>query len=154
MIEAKKVSIKLSELRNISVSLQKILSQDMPVKQAYRMSKLAKSADTEMKEIETQRLVLVKKYGEKDEKGNINVREKMQEFMDEFNELLNEEIEISFIPLNLMDIGMQEVKLSPIDIANLEIFLDEKSANLLEDENVVVDINKGKMARHKQDMIM
>lgn len=152
VVKVKKVSIKLSELRDISASLSKILSQDMPVKQAYRMSKLAKSANVEMKEMEEQRLILVRKYGEKDEKGNLNVREKMEEFVGEFNELLNEEIEISFIPIDLNDI--KDIKLSPMDIANLEIFLDEKSVNLIEDENVVIDIDKEKMIRHKQDMVM
>jgi hypothetical protein len=151
MVKVEKISIKLSELRNISISLQKILSQDMSIKQAYRMSKLAKCADIDMKEIETQRMALVKKYGEKDEKGNITVTEKMQEFMNEFNELLNEEIEVSFIPIDLNDLS--DVKLSPIDIANIEIFLDENSINLLENENVI-DMNKERIAQHKQDMIM
>jgi len=132
-MEVKKVSLKLSELRNISVSLSKILSQDMPVKQAYRMSKLAKSADKEMKEMEEQRMALVKKYGEKNVKGDVAVKEKMQEFMDELNEFLKEEIEMSFIPLDLNAIS--DLKLSPLDLANLDMFLDEKSASLLEERN-------------------
>ena len=85
--------------------------------------------------MEEQRMALIKKYGEKDEKGDISVKEKMQEFMEELNEFLKEEVELSFIPLDLNDV--EDLKLSPLDIANLDIFLDEKSVSLLEGEGNV-----------------
>jgi molybdopterin converting factor small subunit len=154
MADVKKISIRLAELNRISNSLSKIITQDLPIKQAFRLSRLAKSVDTEMQELETQRVALVKKYGEKDESGNVSVKGKLQEFIDEFNELLKEEVEISFIPINLNDVG--DIKLSAMDIGNLEVFLDN-TAILNPTETVgenVVDTGRAKMAQHKKDMIM
>jgi hypothetical protein len=130
--EIKKVSIRMSELREITGSLSKVLSQDLPIKQAYRMSKMAKAINSELKEFNEMREKLIRKYGERDEQGNISVKEKANEFNEEFQPLLEEEIELSLIPIDLNEI--QNVKLSPIDIANLEPFLDEKSEMLLNDE--------------------
>ena len=120
-VEVKSVKINLGELKNISASLTKILSQDMPVLQAYRMTKLAKSADKELKVVEDLRIGLVKKYGETNEQGNVEVKGRMSEFITEFNELLSEEVEISFIPINIDDLG--DIKLSPVDLMNIDMFL-------------------------------
>ena len=49
--------------------------------------------------------------------------------------LLNEEVELSFIPLDLNDVGA--LKISPMDIANLSDFIDEKSESLLEDKEEI-----------------
>jgi len=130
--EVKTAKIKLSELRDITGSLSKVLSQDLPVKQAYRLSKLAKAVQAEMKELNELRERLIKKYGERDEQGNLAVKSRLEEFQAEFTPILDEEVELSFIPLDLNDID--GLKISPLDIANLEMFIDEKSENLLADE--------------------
>lgn len=133
----KKVTIRLGDLRGITGSLTKVLNQDLPVKQAYRMSKLAKAVQNELKDLETQRTALIKKFGERDEQGNLAVKTKVEEYMAEYEPLLNEEVELSVIPLDLTE--LEQLKVSPLDIANLEPFIDEKSEALLEDEE-----NKGK----------
>lgn len=131
MVEVKKAKIKLSELRDITGSLSKVLSQDLPVKQAYRLSKLAKAVQAEIKELNEHRERLIKKYGERDEKGNLAVKSRVDEFQNEFTPILDEEVELSFIPLDMNDVD--GLKVSPLDIANLEPFIDEKSESLLED---------------------
>ena len=130
----KEAKIKLGELQRISASLEKLLTCDLQVKIAYRLSKMAKIAMKELKTVEDTRMGLIKKLGTKDEKGNINITEtdKREEFVKSMEELMEEEVTISFIPLDLNVLG-DKVQLSAIDIANLETFIDEKSELLLED---------------------
>lgn len=129
VIETKK--IKLKELRDITGSLAKLVTMDLPVKISYRMTKIAKLIKNELQEVEDQRTELVKKYGEKTEQG-LMVKEKIEEFNKEFNEFLDEEIEISYIPVNLSSI--EDRKLSALDMLNLEIFIKDDDDEVIEGE--------------------
>ena len=129
-MEIKKINIKLSALREISNSLSKLLTQDLPVKQAYRFSKLAKNVQTEMNEMNEHINTLIRKYGEPDGDGNTSVKSRIEEYFTELNPMLNEEVELSFIPVDLNEV--ESLRLSPMDIINLESFIDEKSETLLE----------------------
>ena len=139
MVEFKKVNVKLLELREMSSALGKLLSSTMPVKQSYRMSKLAKCITKEMNDIEESRNDLIKKFGDKNDKGQIEIidNDKKEEFNKEFADLLKEEVEITFVPIDLENIG--EAKLTPFDIVALDIFLDDKSVERMlaeEDDRV------------------
>lgn len=124
-MRVKKVNVKLEELRRISGSLRSFLSKEMPIKQAYRMTKLAKLFDNELKTLEEQRILLVKKHGEKNKDGNMEVTTNIEAFNAELNELLKEEVEISYIPINLNEVG--QLAISPIELSNIEMFIDEAS---------------------------
>lgn len=119
-IETKK--IKLRELRDITTSLVKLVTMDLPAKISYRMTRLVKLIKGELQDLEEVRVELVKKHGIQTEQG-IVVKENIEEFNKDFNEILDEEIEITFIPVNLSSIG--EKNLSALDMLNLEIFIRE-----------------------------
>lgn len=123
------MKITLAELQSINRSLPAITQQPLPVKLSYRLSKLISFCTKEMEIVEKARADLVKKYSEEDDtEKNVTVRvkpENEQKFRDEFSELLSEEIELDFDPINLDDLG--NVKITPIDLFRLSKIIKEES---------------------------
>lgn len=77
--------------------LMKLLEHKFPVKTAYGLAKLSNKLNEQLKIIEEVRMGLIRKYGEKNEKGSISVKqegENWEKFVDEFNELMAQEVEI------------------------------------------------------------
>jgi len=77
--------------------LQTMLEQKFPVMVSYKLAKLTNKLAEQLKIIEEVRNGLVKKYGEKDEKGQISVKqegESFNKFVEEFTELMNHEVEV------------------------------------------------------------
>ena len=99
------MKITLAEVKSLESSLSKIFNKDVNIKLAYRLGKLLKRLSEEMKMLEENRIKLVKKYGEEDEETKqLSVPpEKTQEFYNEFNELMQIEIET----LQLFDKGQR-----------------------------------------------
>ena len=92
------------------------------IKLSYALSKIAKKINSEIEEIERARISLIKKYAEKDEKGNPKIEggqfvlkdfvlKDQEKFIKEFEKFLETEIELDVwqIPWE----AMEEVKLSP-----------------------------------------
>ena len=77
--------------------LRKLIEQKFPVMVSYKLSKLVMKLNEQFKVIEEVRNGLIKKYGETDEKGQTSVKpesENFPKFVEEFNELMAEGIEI------------------------------------------------------------
>ena len=77
--------------------LRKLVGQKFPVLVSYKLSKLVMKLNEQFKVIEEVRNGLIKKYGETDEKGNIQVKpdtENFAKFVAEFNELMAQEVEL------------------------------------------------------------
>jgi len=77
--------------------LQKLLGEKFPVKISYGLAKLAKKLNDQLEVIEEVRQSLIKKYGESNEKGQMEVKqdgENWGKFIEEFNELMAQEVEI------------------------------------------------------------
>jgi hypothetical protein len=75
----------------------KLIDQKFPVKTSYAIAKMVGKIDDQFKVIESVRTGLIKKYGTKDEKGNLQVNqdtEAWQKFLIEFNELMEQDVEI------------------------------------------------------------
>lgn len=121
------MKITIEQLHSIQVSLGKLLDQDLPIRMAYRMGKLAKTVREELNEFEEARVKLVEKIGEKveeDGKEKISVpKDKMEVFSQELKSLLDEEVDVDFEPIKISDV--EDIKLSAIDMANLDKFLTE-----------------------------
>ena len=79
-------------------SLRKLIEQKFPVMVSYKLSKLAAKLNEQLKVIEEVRMGLVRKYGETDDKSrNLAVKRdgaNWDKFVEEFNELLSQEVEI------------------------------------------------------------
>lgn len=97
------------------VALKGLLSENISLIIKYRLSKLAELLASDKKTVEDLRQELVKKYGEEDGKGNLQVVPFLDEaktiqnpkfalFANEYNALLAEKKEIEFPHITLNDI--------------------------------------------------
>lgn len=105
-------------------SLTKLINLDLPITTAYKFSRLVKKIREELATFEESRVALVKKYGNKeDTSGTVRVSlDATEEFSNELKKLLEVEIEVDFEPIPLSDLG--DIKMSAVDISNLEIFFN------------------------------
>ena len=77
--------------------LRKLIEQKFPVMVSYKLSKLAQKLNEQFKVVEEVRQGLIKKYGEANDKGQTMVSQESKgwaKFVDEFNELMAQEVEI------------------------------------------------------------
>jgi hypothetical protein len=113
------MKFQLGEIRQMKDPMIGLLDKDLPIKSAWKLNKLVKAFDKELAEIEEFRVGLVKKLGTEDEEGNMLVPdEKMEQFVEEFNDLLMSEIEVEFEALDietLGDIQISAKELLPLD---------------------------------------
>lgn len=117
------MKVKLSEIVNARQALQKMMTKELPIKTAYRLSKLVNAVNDELGNFEDQRKKLVEKYGEKKGEEVVVPKDKAQDFQKDMQELLDVEVKIDFDPISLSDIG--EISLSPVDITLLDSFIKE-----------------------------
>ena len=121
--ERRFMNLKLGDVRNSLDSLKKLLGTDLPVKVSYKLSKIVKKVNSEIKELEDKRIELIKQYGElKDEKIEVKP-ENLVLFMSELQTLLDLEIDLDIQPIKLDELG--DIKFSAVDLADLEKFIVE-----------------------------
>ena len=125
------IKVKISELLNSTETLQKLSQKDFKAKLAWSISRLLKAAEAEIQAFNDTRMNLIKKYGDKDENGELITDENgnckidnatVEEFNKEFNELINTEVEIN---ANKLTFDMLEnIDFTPSDMAILEPFVE------------------------------
>jgi len=123
------ITLKLGELKGIVNGLNEITGEKLPVKTAYRFTKLAKTIQSEAKTYEENRMKIIEKNCNLDEKGKMvivdgqyDIKDK-QNFAKEFYELSNIDIEIDFSPISINDLG--DTKISPNAMMGLEKFITD-----------------------------
>lgn len=95
------MKVKLVDVYNSVPVMNKILETPLPASISFQLSKLLKTLNEEMRAIEEHRIKLVEKYGVKGDSQEMTVAEdKKQEFLKEFGELLNTEVEVTWEPLS------------------------------------------------------
>lgn len=108
--------MKLGEILLAKDPMKKILSSDLPIREAYELSKITEGFFQEVGRIENFRDTLLHKYGDSVD-GNIHIRpETKDEFMEKYNELLAQDYTGDDIKVNLALLEGSDVKLSPIDV--------------------------------------
>lgn len=118
------MKIKLNKIYNCDVSMSKLLTRELPIKQSYWLGRNASKIAAERKQLEVTRNELIKKYGvENDNKMWSVPRDKQEDFFKSFNDVLEEEIEIELTPISIKDLG--DIKLSGQEVADLEFMLIE-----------------------------
>lgn len=125
------ISLKISELLNSTETLQKLSQKDFKAKLAWQIARILKAAEAEIQSFNETRTSLIKKYGEKDETGELVVDEKgnckigdtdLQEFNAQLTDLLNSDVEIN---ANKIDIAqLENLDFTPSDMAILEPFVN------------------------------
>lgn len=118
------MKITIKDVVDTRITVGELLKQKLPIKIAYRISKLANKLASEYKFYEEKRLELVKEYGEKvkDDEGNetdnIQVTKKNEtKFYEELNKIVDLEVEIDYDPISIEELGNIQIEpklLNPI----------------------------------------
>jgi len=116
------MKVKLSDVYVSVPVLTKLLDLELPINVSYKVMKLVNNLNTELKNIEEQRVKLVKKYSNNEQ--NTVTEEKKQEFLNEFSVLLNEEIEVDWNPVPTETLG-NDLKLSVNDLGKIAYLFSE-----------------------------
>lgn len=117
------MKILLGELKNTEEPLMRLMQNELPISLSYKLSKLLKEITNEFKNLEEQRIKLIKKYTDE---NNVEVKEENKDkFNIEFNELINIEVDLKYEPI--------EIKLSTkINISTFDLILLEKLFTFVE----------------------
>ena len=125
------IQVKISDLLNSTETLQKLAQKDFKAKLAWSIARLLKAAEAEIQSFNETRMNLIKKFGEKDESGELITDEKgnckiepdnIEEFSKELNDLIDTEVEINANKIK-MDL-LENIDFTPSDMAILEPFID------------------------------
>ena len=107
---------KLGELKQINNVLSEFIKKELPISCAWRLNRFLNSSLKEEEKIEQFRIELIKKYGEEIEEGKWEVKkDNLDNFVSEFNDLLNEQVEIDF----------QQISVEILEKPNIEITLEQ-----------------------------
>ena len=122
------IKLSMGQITSIFQTLSVLMNQNFSGATAFKVARLAREIGKEMETFDAERMKLVEKYGEKgddgrvktDENGNVKIMESaIQDCNAEFNELLNQEIQINaeMLPASVLD-EMQNV--TPAQMLTLE----------------------------------
>lgn len=124
------IKVTISDLLNSTETLQKLAQKDFKAKLAWQIGRLLKAAEGEIQSFNETRMNLIKKFGNKDEngelitddKGNCKIgEENVTDFSTELNDLINQEVEINANKINIED--LDACNFTPTDMAQLEPFI-------------------------------
>lgn len=99
------------------------------IKLSYAIKKNIDILSRELKVYEEERLALVDRYGEKDEKGILKIEngnyiiKDIEEFNKDIYELMNIENEIEFYDIYLEEISKSNLEISAEEIGNIDFLL-------------------------------
>lgn len=126
------IRVSLNNILNSTETFSQIMQQSFKGSIAFKVARLARELNKEMETFNTERQKLLERYCEKDENGELKVLEngnvqvipeKLQEFNQEFTNLLETEVEINAdkLPMSCMD----EFEVSPQQMLDLEVFFED-----------------------------
>jgi len=126
------IKIKLNDVVNSTETFNKIMQQSFKGSLAFKIARLARELDTEMKTFNEERQKIIQKYGKKDENGELIIDENgnisfdktnLNEINQEFNSLLETELEINAdkLPMDSMD----NFEITPQEMLGIEVFFKE-----------------------------
>jgi len=111
--------IKLGDLKNVENTILKVINAELPIKIAFQINLMVDDLDDKLTKLETFRINLVKKYGEEDKSGNLQVLPKnLQAFSQELKELMDSDVD--FKPV--------KIPLEVFDTANIKVTVKELNA--------------------------
>lgn len=145
------MKIQLKKLWVANPTLHKIFNTEYSdIKTSYWLSKISKKLNPEIEMIEKSRMDILKKYSKEDKNGKIPLEGKRvnitneQAFVNDFNELLETEIDIEKIDIRLETLN--EAKLKPYELNVISEII-----NIIESPED--EVNKILTQKPKQDKI-
>ena len=103
--------------------LSSLFAFKMPVKSLYRLRKIARKVNEELKEFTDMRLELIKEFGEAGENGTISVdfeTENGKKFIAKYEEIANEDVSVEIEFLDSIESLGDNVQLTAMELAMLE----------------------------------
>lgn len=125
------IQLLLRDIINSSDGLTGLSQRHLKAKTAYIVGKILKTVDTELSNFEQARMDLIRKYGLKDDNGeliedenhNLHIApENLQIFNTELTELMNTPVEIMANKISINDLG--DIEFTPVEMAQLESFIE------------------------------
>lgn len=110
------ITTKLGELVNAEFALENLITQKLPIKTAYHISKLFRLVKIEIGHFNEQRNLIIKDLGTKDndlwkvEPNGPN----WTEFLEKINELVALEVNLDWKPINFDD--LESITITPADL--------------------------------------
>lgn len=106
------MTIPLSEVVNSVDGLKALLECKLPVKVAYRISKLINNQiERELKNFNEARNKLIEEFGSENEDKTISVKpEKMSDYIAKLNDLLSEQVTLDWEPLDVESLGDAQIE--------------------------------------------
>lgn len=126
------INITLREIVDSSDIMKKLSQKSLKGKTAYYVARLLREVDKELTLFNETRSNLIKKYGEKDEKGELKIDENgnckfipenIEKFYSEMDDILNNIIELNANKIELKD--LENLDFTPIEMVVLEPFIEE-----------------------------
>lgn len=125
------IKVLLSDIVNSAETFNKIMQQSFKGSLAFKIARLVRELNKEMDTFNVEREKIIKKYGKKDDKGELIIGENgtvsfdndvFPELNSEFDALLNNELEINAdkLPMDSID----EFELTPKEMMELEKFFE------------------------------
>jgi hypothetical protein len=113
--------MKMLHLKNIETALQKLINIDLPIKIAYKLTLIIADVDKYLSTFNQFQVDFINKHGERlgDEQVKIST-EKIKEFDEGINELLDEEIDLQPVEVPLSLIIDSEIKLTALELNALK----------------------------------
>ena len=109
------MKVSLGEIYMSTSVMNKLI--DMPLKAtlSFRLARIMRDINDILKNLEDERSKLIKKYGQDSGDGNITVSEQNKEnFLDEFQSLLEDKIEINWEPIDTDSLGDSTISVAEI----------------------------------------
>lgn len=124
--------MKLKTLYNAYPALTKLAGQDLPLKELYKLSRILRAFEGDIRFFMEQREELFRKYGAEQDGEIVILPEHAEEFaaaMDELGEVdADVDAEILGLPMELSADGAENVRLSYNDLQMLEGIVELKGA--------------------------
>lgn len=115
------MKLTLKQLQQAQPALKKLMNADLPIKSAFKLSRIAKAINDILEDLEQQRSKLVQKYGAPTNQGFTVKPENIPLFAKDFEELLSESVTISECSLRMNELeSWDNIKLSAMDLIALE----------------------------------
>ncbi len=120
--------IKLGDLKNVENVILKIVNAELPIKIAFQINLMVDDLDDKLTKLETFRINLVKKYGQEDKSGNLQVLPKnMQAFSQELKELMDSDVDFTpvKIPMEVFETSGIKVTVKELNALIKAGFVDQ-----------------------------
>ena len=121
--ESKGTKIKLNTLLNAKQAIEKLMKQDLPVMVSFKISQFVKRYNREYTVFMEKKKKLFEEYGE-EKNGQFTIKkENNKQFNEDIKKLLDTEVTLEVEKIKL--VSLATIKLSPMDINNLEMLIEE-----------------------------